>query len=204
MERDAWAYKPTRWDRITAWPFEGGILRTVLSSVGLVVLVLALVVALSIPGERYQARQRAALVALCDLPTTGGIAHPQGGIDDAPTTADGRAVRHHAGTVVARPSAAGYWGDNDGPNRPLGQVVFVQVEGRDEPIGVRQLPGKLPAAGTQLRFCAIDDGARFWWPIVGYDSSGWGEGRLYGEPSGPFAAVEWLTAGPATGIGSEG
>ena len=185
----AWAYKPTRWERITAWPFEGGILRTVLSSVGFVVLCLALVVALAIPGERYQARQRAALVALCA---------------NAPATSDGRTVRHHAGTVVARPSDAGYWGDNDGPNRPLGQVVFVRTAAGDNPIGVRSPPGALPAPGTQLRFCAIDDGARFWWPIVGYDSSGWGEGRLYGEPAGPFAAVEWLADGPATGMGSEG
>ncbi|MXX22045.1 MAG: hypothetical protein F4Y08_05025 [Caldilineaceae bacterium SB0662_bin_9] len=154
----AWAYKPTRLDRITAWPFEGGPLRVV----GFMVLLLAFVVVLSLPGERYQARQRAALVALCA---------------NAPATSDGRRGDHHAGTVVDRPTAAGYWGDNDGPNRPLGQVVFVQVDGRAAPIGVRGLPGNLPA-GTPLRFCAAADGA-----------------RLYGEPSGPFDAVMWLRDG---------
>ena len=123
-----------------------------------------------------QGAQRAALVALCDLPAGGEL--------------DGRRVAHHTGTVGDRPTAAGYWGDNDGPHRLLGEIVFVQVDGRDQPIGVRGLPGELPA-GTPLRFCAAADGTRLWWPLVGYEA-GRNGGRLYGEPSGPFDAVMWL------------
>lgn len=40
-------------------------------------------------------------------------------------------VRHYAGTVVDHPSDDGYWGDNGGPNRTLGAIVFVQTEDRE-------------------------------------------------------------------------
>ena len=179
----AWAYKPTRWDRITAWPFEGGPLRSVFAGAGIVAVAIVLFGGIRFGLEAAlvppQYDYRAELAPLCD---------------SAPTARDGRTVRHYAGTVVDRPAAAGFWGTNSGPDRRLGEVLFVRIDGRDEPIGVRHLPGELPATGTPLRFCAIDDEARYWWPLVGYES-GRNGGRLYGEPSGPFDAVMWLRDG---------
>ena len=122
---------------------------------------------------------------------------------EVPAVVDGRAVRHYAGTVVGRPSDAGYWGDNDGPNRLLGAVVFVRTEGRERPLAVRRYREDRPLVGARLHFCAVTDEAGFWWPLVGYEAGMFG-GRLYGEPSGPFETVKWIRDLPAAGRSDTG
>ena len=109
----------------------------------------------------------------------------------APTTVGKRQIDHYGGTVVAKPSDAGYFGDNDGPNRIRGKVIFVQTEGREQPLAIRRHRGDSPRVGEQLQFCAASAEAGFWWPLVGYEAGLFG-GRLYGSPNGPFEAVRWI------------
>lgn len=78
---------------------------------------------------------------------------------EAPALVDEFKVRHYAGTVVGHPSNDGYWGDNDGPNRTLGAVVFVQIEDRERSLSAaaprRIAPGRRAACRSSA--CGATD-----------------------------------------------
>ncbi len=189
-DQDLWARRPVLWTFKQDWPLY-------------LALMLLVVVVLfqfnEVLDARDAQRARAALVARCDLAAGGGVDPAFGGQVARPEERwDDRTVAHYAGIVVGGPSAAGFWGTYSSPDRELGEVVFVQVEGRAKPLAVRGRDGALAPVGSELRFCAASDGPGFWWPIVGY-AAGRGGGRRYGEPSGPFDTVVWLAELPAGG-----
>ena len=169
------------WDRIGEVLFGSGIGRAV-AVAALIGVTLATggFLLLQASVEAYWNRQlygyRKQLAPLCD---------------NAPAITDTRDVRLYRGTVVASPSALGRYGRT----QPVGvldrSALFVQVDGRDEPLALLARAAGMPPPGTELRFCGVRDRDGFWWPQTGYET-GRNAGHIYGEPIGPFMTVKWI------------
>ena len=172
----AWNRAPTIWDRIGDLLWGGGIIRKVLAIVGFMAVFAGLGVGLGNLALRSLYGYQERLAPLCDA---------------APAAVADRTVRHYAGTVVAKPSPAGRYRRVD-PGLLLDKtVLFVQVDGRDQPLALLARPAGRHPPGTRLAFCAVGSHEGHWWPLVGLED-GFVVRRIYGEPSGPFTTVKWI------------
>ena len=127
--------------------------------------------------------------------------------DDAPVEVDGQLVRLYRGLVVETPSILGRFdrGQPVGPSAGrAAKPLHLLAETTDQPVGYLKYivllhrPGHRPEIDTRLQFCGVTAEDVYWWPQTGYQTGRQG-GRIYGEPTGPFATVKWIRDLPVAG-----
>ena len=80
---------------------------------------------------------------------------------------------------------------SEGTDELAGLFPKLATEGFEivEPPTVRYNCIAFAAGDTGNWFCAIDDGYRFWWPIVGYEDGRYGAGSTASRPCRVYPRV---------------